>query len=87
MITSFNHSIGYILPNNGDTYYRLRAKNNVGWGTYSSITKILNDQKPTMMNVPVIDPADVHPKWIYVTWTAIAPTDLVSTGRDPPTYY
>ena len=85
MITSFNHSIGYILPNNEAVHYRLRARNVVGWGAYSTVTTVTCDRKPTRMNVPVIDTENVHPQWIMVTWTPI--TALADTGRDPPTYY
>ena len=37
------------------------------------------------MNPPVVDAADVHPEWVFVTWTPL--TDTVHTGRDPAIFY
>jgi hypothetical protein len=74
-----------MLPN-GKTYnYRLRAKNGVGWGVYSTVTPVLLDSTPTRMNPPVISLANITPLRMTITWTAIA--FMTDGGRDPIIYY
>ena len=71
---------------NGKTYnFRLRAKNGVGWGVYSTVTPVLLDQTPTRMNPPVIPVATITPLGMTITWTAIA--FMTDGGRDPIIYY
>lgn len=85
LLLGFNMTSLTLLPN-GQTYnFRLRAKNGVGWGVYSTVTPVLLDQTPTRMNPPVIAVADITPLRMTVTWTPIA--YMTDGGRDPIIYY
>jgi len=85
LLLGFNITSATLLPN-GMTYnFRLRAKNGVGWGVYSTVTAVKLDQTPTKMNPPVIAVADITPLSMKITWTAIA--YMTDGGRDPIIYY
>lgn len=76
-----------LFPNGGTVNYRLRAKNGVGYGVYSSVTPVLCDSVSPTMNIPIVDYAANHinPTWIYISWPPI--TDCTLSGRDCPVYY
>jgi hypothetical protein len=85
LITAYNHTPGVIFPNGKTIYYKLRAKNNVDFGPFSTILSVTCDRTPVYMNPPVITAANINPMWIYITFT---PTILTNqTGGDSIIYY
>ena len=52
MITAFNHTSSVIFPNGGQFYYRVRAKNGVGYGVFSDVYQVQLDTTPPMMYPP-----------------------------------
>lgn len=66
-------------------YYRVCPKNGVGFGACSANFTFLSDTYPKFMFPPVSTPAQVYPKWIFLTWSPIT-TDL-QNGRDPAIFY
>lgn len=70
--TAFNHTSATIFPNDTKLYYRLRAKNNVGYGPQSTEYEVLTDRTPQFMNPPIILDADIGPKQIAITLTPIS---------------
>lgn len=51
-ITEYQHINNDIFPSGVDVYYRVRAKNGVGYGVYSSTLKVTTDSVPISMNPP-----------------------------------
>ena len=82
---SYVHTSSSVFPNGQTFQYRLRAKNGVGYGVYSTITQVLTDGTPGMMNAPQVLVADINPLSMKVTWASI--TDCTLSGRDCPLYY
>jgi hypothetical protein len=85
MTNVYTHTSTTIFPNGKKIYYRLRAKNGVGYGVWSAITEVLTDGTPGMMNTPNVASTDKTPSSLKVTWASI--TDCSLSGRDCPTYY
>jgi len=85
LVQSFTVVNASIFPNGGTYYFKLRAKNNVGYGPYSVITPVLCDGTPPTMNAPTVLTSNINPSWIWVSWASI--TDCTLSGRDCPTYY
>jgi len=77
------------FPNGGTINYRLRAKNGIDNGEYSTILSVLCDSTPLFMGKPIVDYLGNHinPNWIYITWDAIADTDVDKNGRDAISWY
>lgn len=72
-----------IFEPNTNVKFRVRARNLIGFGTYSPPLSVLTDGPPTRMNTPtatVIMPKQVNLKWIAIS-------SLADTGRDPVSYY
>jgi hypothetical protein len=85
MVNTYTHIATTLFPNGQKLYYKLRAKNGVGYGVFSTITEVLTDATPGMMNAPVVSTADITPTSMKFTWASI--TDCTLSGRDCPTYY
>ncbi len=78
MVLNFNHT--HAFTPGQKIYYRVRAKNNIGWGVLSTELEVTCDDYPTFMNAPTIATADIHPEWIKVTWAALSTEE--HKGRD-----
>jgi len=85
LLNSYIHTMSPIFPNGGKINYRLRAKNGVGYGVFSTVSEILADETPGMMYPPSVLVSDITPTSMKVTWPSI--TDCTLSGRDCPTYY
>ena len=88
LVTTFTHNTGTdsTFPSGSSHKYRVRGKNAVGMGSYSSPLTVTADEVPTFMNTPIVNQeTGVAPKWIYLTWAGI--TSPVHTGRDTVIYY
>jgi hypothetical protein len=86
LVTTFTHNTDSTFPSGSSHKYRVRGKNGVGMGSYSSPLTVTADEVPTFMNTPIVNQVTgVAPKWIYLTWAGI--TSPVHTGRDTVIYY
>ena len=57
VVTLFNLTSVTIFPIGGKLYFRLRAKNNVGYGPFSTAYEVLCDDIPQRMNTPAVTTA------------------------------
>ena len=81
----FNLSSGAnVFPNNAFVSFKVRAKNGVGYGPFSSILEVQCSTTPTFMNIPVNYTLILYDK-NFLNWTPI--TDLISTGRSSIVHY
>jgi hypothetical protein len=83
--TSFTHTYATPpFPGGSTQQYRVRPKNNVGYGTtYSNTLSVLCDNIPSTSPTPEV--SIVRPRNITVKWSAL--TDTTLNGRDEPTFY
>jgi hypothetical protein len=88
--TAYNHTkTTGTFPNGKTINYRVRAKNKVDYGAYSTILSVLCDSTPLFMGPPIVDYLgnNINPNWIYITWASIADTDVEKNGRDAISWY
>lgn len=83
LVTNYEHINNAIFPSNIDLNYRVRARNGVGFGVYSSNLVVRTDSVPLNMNAPT--DFSIDPNKIVLNWTAI--TADIDTGRDPVIFY
>jgi len=80
---SFTHTVNPRFPEDTIVYYKLFAKNGVGFSPESSHLVVLTPRKPIFMHQPVN--VSVSAFTIVVTWDQVTDYDL--RGRDAITYY
>jgi hypothetical protein len=85
LLNSYIHTNSQIFPNGAKLNYRLRAKNGVGYGAFSTVSEVLTDETPGMMYPPTVLVSDITPTSMKVTWPSI--TDCNLSGRDCPKFY
>lgn len=76
VVNGMSTSFSFVPPNNQifnpntNVNFRVRARNIIGYGSYSPSLTILTDGAPTRMNTPTataIQPKQVNLKWIAIS--------------------
>lgn len=90
MVLTYTHNsaVGTTFPTGQVNKYRLRAKNSVGLGTFSTVYSVTCDEVPIRLNTPELDTGggtavvynNINIKWAAITLDA-------DTGADPISYY
>ncbi len=81
--SAYTHNLDSILTPGGTIYYRLSAKNGVGYGVLSSETPVLCDDYPIKMEAPKVSMIRYNSIDLY--WTKL--TAYNDYGRDSINYY
>jgi hypothetical protein len=84
ILDTFTHTLSSGIFSSGSTQnYKVCAENGVGLGACGTVA-ITADATPTAANAPVVDPNNISPTSIYLTWTEITST---YNGGDTVVYY
>ncbi len=81
--TTYSHRISSRFFPNTEFAYRVRAKNGVGYGVYSTDTYVLTDNVPDPMAAPTL--VIVRNNYVDIKWSEVL--DFEASGRDPIQYY
>lgn len=83
LATSCTHNNAAVVFTQTNIYYRVKPKNNVGFGTTYGTVTATTDRVPSGMGA--LTTVEVNPQNIAISWNALTDTSL--NGGDVPIFY